>query len=123
MENKKGKYFFGWNNIRWFMKNLILLYSTTQTKGLKSYFSKKRVESGIAFIIGEWGMIYWLLTQSHSMTTTDFGIWAGIQFFIAGYMVNQIEKAKVEKNKYDREHEFGLDNNGGYSSENRDIDR
>jgi hypothetical protein len=29
------------------------------------------------------------------MSTADFGIWASIQFVVAGYMVNQIQKRKT----------------------------
>ena len=28
------------------------------------------------------------------MSTTDFAIWASMQFVVAGYMVNQIQKEK-----------------------------
>lgn len=83
------KYFFGWENIRWGIKNIILIYSSKS-----SFFSKKRIESGIGFVIAEWGMVFWLLKKYDVMTTTDFGIWASIQFFVAGYILNQIEKAK-----------------------------
>lgn len=84
------KYFFGWENIRWGIKNIILIYSSKS-----SFFSKKRIESGIGFVIAEWGMIFWLLKKYDVMTTTDFGIWASIQFFVAGYILNQIEKSKL----------------------------
>lgn len=85
----KSKYFFGWENIRWGIKNFILVYSAKN-----SFFSKKRIESGIGFAIAEWGMIFWLLKKYDVMTTTDFAIWASIQFFVAGYIINQIEKSK-----------------------------
>ena len=29
------------------------------------------------------------------MAMTDFAIWAGMQFVVAGYMVNQIQKEKT----------------------------
>ena len=83
------KYFFGWENIKWGLRNLILVYSAKN-----SFFSKKRIESGIGFIIAEWGMVFWLLKKYDVMTTTDFAIWASIQFFVAGYIINQIEKSK-----------------------------
>ncbi len=87
MNNKN--YFFGWENIKWGIKNIVLIYS-----GKSSFFSKKRIESGIGFIIAEWGMVFWLLKKHEVMTTTDFAIWASIQFFVAGYIINQIEKGK-----------------------------
>jgi hypothetical protein len=77
------------NKVKWGIKELIKIYSSE-----KSYFSKKRVESGIGFIIAEWGMIFFLVNKYDIMSTTDFAIWASIQFFVAGYMVNQIQKEK-----------------------------
>lgn len=83
------KYFLGWENIKWFIKELIKMYSNE-----KSYFSKKRVESGVAFIISEWGMIYFLVLKIDSLTSSDIAIWAAIQFAVAGYIINQIQKEK-----------------------------
>lgn len=77
-------------NIKWFTTELMKIYSTED-----SYFSKKRIESGIAFIIGQFGMIYYLVT--HTMDSQDLGIWAGIEFLIAGYTVRQIQKEKKVK--------------------------
>jgi hypothetical protein len=45
-------YFFGWTNIKWFISEIGKMYSSKD-----SYFSKKRIESGIAFAISQWGMI------------------------------------------------------------------
>ena len=87
-EVKKKLGFFG--SIGWFFKELMKIYSTES-----SYFSKKRVESGIGFVIAEWGMIYFILQKIDNMTVTDFAIWASIQFVVAGYMVNQIQKEKA----------------------------
>jgi hypothetical protein len=78
-----------WDNIKWFFKELMKMYSSEP-----SYFSKKRVESGIAFAVGQWGMIYFLLEKISTMTTTDVAIWAGVEFAIGGYMINQIQKEK-----------------------------
>ena len=79
------------NKVRWGIKELMKIYSSE-----KSYFSKKRVESGIGFIIAEWGMIFFLINKYDIMSTTDFAIWASIQFFVAGYMVNQIQNEKKQ---------------------------
>lgn len=86
---KEQTYLLGWTNIKWFISQIMLVYSNKP-----SFFSKKRVESGIGFAIAEWGMIFFLLKKYDVMTTTDFGIWASIQFVVAGYMVNQIQKEK-----------------------------
>lgn len=85
----KKKWFFGWTNIKWLIKELINLYSNSS-----SYFSKKRIESGIAFIVGQWGMIYFLTKNIDKLTTSDITLWAGLEFAIAGYIVSQIQKEK-----------------------------
>jgi hypothetical protein len=85
----KKKYFLGWTNLKWVIKELIKLYSDE-----KSFFSKKRVESGIAVIVGQWGMIYFLLINIDKLTASDIALWASVEFAIAGYIVNQIQKEK-----------------------------
>jgi hypothetical protein len=89
MVMRKKKWFFGWTNIKWFITELVNLYT-----GKPSYFSKKRIESGIAFVIGQWGMIYFVLENLPKMTTSDMVLWAGVEFAVSGYMVNQIQKEK-----------------------------
>ena len=81
--------FFGWTNIKWFIREVGNLYT-----GKESFFSKKRVESGIAFAVGQWGMIYFLLQNIQTMSTSDIVLWAGVEFAIAGYMLNQIQREK-----------------------------
>jgi len=83
-------YFFGWRNTKWFLRELRDIYTARQ-----SYFSKKRIESSVAFIIGQWGMILFLMENHTEMTASDIAIWAGIEFAIAGYIVNQIQKEKT----------------------------
>lgn len=87
MENKK--LFFGWTNIKWFITELVNLFSNKP-----SYFSKKRFESSIAFIVGQYGMVYFLITNMSKMVTSDIVLWAGVEFAIAGYIVSQIQKEK-----------------------------
>ena len=83
------KYFFGWTNIKWLIKELVNLYSKKD-----SFFSKKRIESGIAFIVGQWGVIYFLYTNIDKLTSSDIALWAGVEFAVAGYIINQIQKEK-----------------------------
>lgn len=83
--------FFGWTNIKWFIREIGNLYT-----GKESFFSKKRVESGIAFAVGQWGMIYFLLQNMQTMSTSDIVLWAGVEFAISGYVLNQIQKEKRE---------------------------
>jgi hypothetical protein len=92
----KKKYFFGWTNIRWFIKEISNLYS-----GVPSYFSKKRIESGVAFAIGQWGMIYFMMVNIDKLTASDVVLWAGVEFAISGYMINQIQKEKKLKQEDD----------------------
>jgi hypothetical protein len=83
------KWFLWWTNIKWLITELGNMYS-----GKESYFSKKRIESGIAFVIGQWGMIYFLLQNIEKMTASDIALWAGVEFAIGGYMISQIQKEK-----------------------------
>lgn len=85
----KKKLFFGWTNVKWLIKELVNLYSNSS-----SFFSKKRIESGVAFIIGQWGMVYFLIKNIDKLSTSDITLWAGLEFAIAGYIVSQIQKEK-----------------------------
>lgn len=75
--------------LKWLKTEIFNMYSAKP-----SFFSKKRVESGIAFLIGQWGMVFFLLEKHTIMTASDLAIWAGIEFAISGYMLNQIQKEK-----------------------------
>ena len=77
------------DGLKWLKDEILNMYSSRP-----SFFSKKRVESGIAFVAGQWGMVFFLLEKHSSMTTSDLAIWAGIEFAVSGYMLNQIQKEK-----------------------------
>ncbi len=83
------KWLLGWHNFRWIIKELVKIGSNKP-----SFFSKKRVESGFAFMVLIWGCIFWLLNKYEIMTTTDFLIWSTIPATIAGYIVALTERAK-----------------------------
>jgi hypothetical protein len=87
MKNKK--YFFGWSNIKKLITEIVNIYSTKP-----SFFSKKRIESGIAFIVAEWGMVFFMLKKYPDLTMTDIVMWATVQFTISGYILHQIQKQK-----------------------------
>ena len=89
MENKN--YFFGWGRIKEGITELIKIFSNGD-----SFFSKKRIESSIAFIIGQYGMIFFLITKMSTLTTMDIVAWSAVEFGIAGYIVAQIQKEKKE---------------------------
>ncbi|NIP31187.1 MAG: hypothetical protein GTN59_11715 [Candidatus Dadabacteria bacterium] len=94
---KKRRMFFGWSNVRWLIKEFMKIYSTED-----SYFSKKRIESGIAFVIAQWGMIYFLVKNIDNMSTSDLTLWSGVEFLIAGYTVHQIQREK-KKNEPEKD--------------------
>lgn len=79
----------GRKKIKWLAWEFLKIYS-----GEKSFFSKKRVESSIAFAIAEHGALFWIAKKYDVMTTTDFVLWAGIQLTIAGWYVNSIQAEK-----------------------------
>jgi len=88
-ETSKKKYFFGWTNIKWFLRELRDIYSNKNT-----FFSKKRVESGVAFLIAQWGMIFFLLQKYQTLTMGEFILWAAAEFAVSGYIINKIQKEK-----------------------------
>jgi len=92
------KLFFGWTNIKWFFTEIVNIYSSKS-----SFFSKKRIESGIAFGISQWGMIEFMVKKINVMTASDLFIWAGIEFAVAGYMVSQIQKEKKTESELHQE--------------------
>ena len=83
------KVFFGWSNLKWLVKEIMNLYSDKT-----SYFSKKRVESGVSFFIAQAGMITYFIYHNHKMDMYTLLMWAGAEFLIAGYSINQIQKEK-----------------------------
>ena len=90
MSEKKSKWKSFIADVSWFIKEIINIYSNKS-----SYFSKKRIESGIAFIIAEWGMIYYFINKIDTIGAAELFTWASIQFFVAGYIISKIEKEKT----------------------------
>ena len=86
------------NKITWLFAEIMNMYSSKS-----SYFSKKRVESGIAFLIAQFGMVFFLVKKIESMDVYELSIWAGMEFLIAGYTVNQIQKEKKNKEDFEEE--------------------
>lgn len=92
--NNKKKYFFGWTNIKWILKELVNIYSVKN-----SFFSKKRIESGLAFLIAQWGMIFFLLEKHSELSMGEFLLWAAAEFAVSGYIINKIQsEKKMDKN-------------------------
>ncbi len=87
--SEKKNWFFGWSNIKWFFREIMNVYSSKP-----SYFSKKRLESGVAFIIAQWGMIFFLLEKHSTLTMGEFLLWSAAEFAVSGYIINKIQKEK-----------------------------
>lgn len=85
------KYFFGWENIKWFIREMGSLFSSKP-----SFFSKKRMESGVAFIIAQIGMVYFLFKNIDGMDTWDICFWAATEFAVSGYIITHIQREKKE---------------------------
>lgn len=83
------KWFFGWENIKWVCREAMNIYSAKD-----SYFSKKRIESGIAFVVAQWGMIFFLLEKHSTLSMGEFLLWAGAEFAVSGYIINKIQNEK-----------------------------
>lgn len=111
--------FFGWNNIKWLIREIGKLYSSEP-----SYFSKKRFESSIAFIIAQWGMIIYLWNNYTTLTMSDFLLWAAAEFVIAGYYVTQIQKEKkdIGYNNNDNTHTYEISDDYEESNDYQDPD-
>jgi hypothetical protein len=84
------KLFFGWTNIKWFFSELVKMYSSKP-----SYFSKKRIESGVAFAIAQIGMIFFLCEHHQRLEMSEFLWWAAAEFAVSGYMINAIQREKT----------------------------
>lgn len=77
--------------IKWFFTEFINMYSAK-----KSYFSKKRIESGFAFLIAQWGMVFFLLEKHKDLSMGEFLLWATTEFAVAGWMIHKIQKEKSD---------------------------
>ena len=55
------------------------------------------MESGMAFLVGQFGMVYFLILNVEKLSASDIVLWAGVEFAIAGYIVSQIQKEKKDR--------------------------
>jgi hypothetical protein len=88
-QNKR--YFFGWTNIKWFIKEILFTFSNKP-----SFFSSKRIERGILFCTALTSYMIWFFYHYKVLSPTDMVIVTGPIFFYAGYSMNTTQK---EKNK------------------------
>ena len=88
---EKKKWFFGWTNIKWAIKELMKIGSNEP-----SFFSQKRVQQGIAFWIWSVGwsaVLVQLLTKVTPMS--EYLLWATPPLSICGFMVYHTQKEKL----------------------------
>lgn len=96
---KLPKTFIGWTNIKWFIKQIIGMYSNDQN----CYLSKKRIESAIAFSSAT-GIILWhVYKNSAIITNSEVLADAALLFTVAGYTLNHIQKEKNENRVEDNQ--------------------
>jgi len=74
----------------WLKDEILKMYSSQD-----SFFSKKRVESGIAFLVAQIGMLTYLIMRIKTMDIYSLIMWAGTEFSVAGYIISQIQKEKT----------------------------
>ena len=104
----KKKYFFGWENFKWFFREVGKIYSYET-----SYFSKKRIESGIAFISGIGVMLCYLYFHRNVITNSEMLADISILFIISGYQIAKIEQEKKEiRNETKTETKTEINNQG-----------
>lgn len=78
-----------WSNVKWFFNELIKILSAE-----KSFFSKKRMESALAFVTALLGGWIWFWYHIKNMPVSDFLIWVSVYLAVSGYLVSQIQKEK-----------------------------
>lgn len=89
---KSKRYFFGWENIKWFIREIRETFSNRP-----SYFSRKRIESFFLFITACTGLNYWYYTHIEKIDYTMAIAIFVAQIGYAGYQVTQIRKDIMNK--------------------------
>lgn len=91
------KYFFGWENIKHFLREWNKMYSASE----KSFYSHKRVQTGVAFLtfIVGWISVLIHLLLNPETTILEFVEWAVPLLAIAGFVLNKTEAAKTIQSK------------------------
>ena len=87
---KLPKTFFGWTNLKWFIREFAAMYSTRD-----SYFSKKRFESSMAFLGGYGIILYHVWANMTTITNSEILADAVVLFGVAGYTVSKIQAEKA----------------------------
>ena len=76
-------------NLKWFGAEIMNLYSSKP-----SFFSKKRIESGLAFLLAQLFMIIYFFYHYQKMDIGALFTFIGIEFGVAGWNIYQIQREK-----------------------------
>jgi hypothetical protein len=76
-------------NLKWFGEEIMNLYSSKA-----SFFSKKRIESGLAFLLAQIFMIIYFFYHYQKMDVGALFTFVGIEFGVAGWNIYQIQREK-----------------------------
>ena len=76
-------------NLKWFGAEIMNLYSSKA-----SFFSKKRIESGLAFLLAQIFMIIYFFYHYQKMDVGALFTFVGIEFGVAGWNIYQIQREK-----------------------------
>ncbi len=76
-------------NLKWFGSEIMNLYSSKA-----SFFSKKRIESGLAFLLAQIFMIIYFFYHYQKMDIGALFTFVGIEFGVAGWNIYQIQREK-----------------------------
>lgn len=89
---KDKKYFFGWENIKWFFIELIKTFSNQP-----SFFASKRIERSFLFTTALVLTIIYFSYHVKTMQSTDMLLIVGMLFAYAGYTTNIMRKEKLDE--------------------------
>lgn len=92
MKNKK--YFLGWANIKWFIKEVVATMSDEP-----SLLSKKRVQEWMLFLSAWISAMAWFIYHFRGMDIGTLLAYVGTLFAYAGYQTIQIQREKKRNEK------------------------
>lgn len=81
--------FFGWENIKWFIRNLRATFSNEP-----SYFSRKRIESFMLFVLAFCTALFYIAHNIEKMDYLEMLAIIGALFVYAGYTMQVIQSEK-----------------------------
>lgn len=90
--NTDKKYFFGWENIKWFFREWIKTYSSEP-----SFFASKRIERSLLFVSALTLTICYVAYHIPTMGSGDLTLIVGALFVYAGYNTSMMRKEKIDE--------------------------